>query len=167
MAMINPVFAKDTTLIDMAYAPNPVSISINELVAHLGSNYVKRVTKDGQVYYSDRFYDEYGSLLMDGLSYKEAIVSMGLDPEILGDDRITSVGRRAVKKAKNREPLDDFHPGDYDGSEELYDAFEMYNKGEIDKDEMMNRMLARLIYSRGEIDALKKNRGMKPDKGFL
>ena len=179
MAMLSPTYkaARGMTIdvnsvntVNNVNTVNTFNDKTNEaamIAAHLGDSFVKSVTVDGQIYYTDLFYDTLGAKLLGGLRHKEAISAMGIDPEVLGDDRITSAARRAMKKAENRKPFDDLHPGDYDGSESVEEVLKRYNNGEVDKDDLISQLVARVAYSRAEVAALKKNRGMKPEEGLF
>lgn len=74
-----------------------------EQIAELRQNPYTYKVSECQIFFTSEFKEKFYQLRQDGLSLKEVIVSLGYDPEILGEKRIDGISHlinKAVREGK-------------------------------------------------------------------
>lgn len=74
-----------------------MSLTKNELETILKDNkYVKKITNDCGIMYTDEFYTELRSKINGGMDRVEAYASFGFDVDVLGENRAYAACKRAI-----------------------------------------------------------------------
>lgn len=77
-------------------------LTVNELKKLIKDNkYVKGITKDSGIMYTDEFYKLLNQKLQEGIPSLDAYASFGFDIDILGENRAFAACKRAKQKATN------------------------------------------------------------------
>lgn len=80
-----------------------MSLTKKELETLLKDNkYVKKITNDCGIMYTDDFYNELRSKIKSGMDRLDAYASFGFDVKALGENRAYAACKRAMAKQANR-----------------------------------------------------------------
>jgi len=127
-----------------------------EIQPYVNPDYVKSITIDGDIYYTDGFYaDMYHKMKVEGMKAVDAYAALGFDIEVLTEARATSAGTRAIHRMEKKAPFSK-NIADYDSGKSFEEMMNSYVNGSIKKEDLYANMAARLIYLEEMHKVLKK-----------
>lgn len=132
------------------------NVKDNEIWNYVNPQYVKSISKNGDIYYTDTFYNELANKMkVEGMSAVEAYSAMGFNTRVLSEARAMSAGTRAIQRMEKRIPFAN-NVADYDSSKPFEEMMNSYINGSIKKEDLYANMAARLIYLEEMHKVLKK-----------
>ena len=107
------------------------------------SPYVQKVSPS-LVFFSAEFKERFWKLLMEGKTPREAVEALGIDPKILGENRVSGLKTIVRKEAKAGEGFRD------------YATYTTGQSAQTSKDAKIRFLEQQLAYKEQEIEFLKK-----------
>lgn len=118
--------------------------------------YVKSISKDGNIQYTDAFYDAMREQINSGKSHVEAYNELGFDTNILSEARANCAGTRAMKPKAEVPFSKDISK--YDANITFEEMLIKWKNKKMDKEDLYANMAARLIVLDNMNSGLKKNK---------
>lgn len=126
------------------------ALPLKVLERYLDNNeFVIDVRENRFVYSKDFYIAMYKKIHDEHMTYIQAYTALGFDTKVLGENRALSAGKRAVQMA-NEHKLFTVDPSNYDGS------VSMENMGNLNKDEQIAYLKARVAYFEEAVSLQKK-----------
>ena len=127
-----------------------------DLWAYVNPQYVKSIAQNGDIWYTDGFYEELAHKIKDeGMTSVQAYAALGFNTHVLSEARAYCAGKRALQRMEKKTPFAD-NIADFDSGRSFEDMMSRYFNGDLTEKDLYANMAARLIYLEEMYKALKK-----------
>lgn len=128
----------------------------NDVWYYVNHKYVKTISKDGNIYYTDDFYsDMYHKLKAEKMTAVNAYAALGFNTEMLSEARAYCAAARAIQRMEKKAPFVN-NIADYDAETSFEEMMTRYANGSLKKEDLYANMATRLIYLEEMYKTVKK-----------